>query len=42
LVAVYHSLKNDPEKRRIERRFQAKKAKILVSTEAMTMVSDKY
>jgi superfamily II DNA helicase RecQ len=39
LVAVYHALKGERSKKRIERRFQSGKSKILVSTEAMTMVS---
>jgi Lhr-like helicase len=38
LIPCYHSLKDDLSKRRIERRFKAGKARILVSTEALTMV----
>jgi superfamily II DNA/RNA helicase len=39
LVSVYHSLKNEHSKKRIQRRFKEGKVRILVSTEAMTMVS---
>lgn len=37
-IPVYHSLRSDLAKRRIERRFKSCKARILISTEALTMV----
>lgn len=40
LIPVYHSLRSDLAKRRMERRFKDGRACILISTEALTMVSE--
>jgi superfamily II DNA helicase RecQ len=39
LIAIYHSLLNEADKARIEEEFREGKIRILVSTEALTMVS---
>jgi superfamily II DNA helicase RecQ len=40
LAPVYHAQKGEGAKRHIEKLFQSGKAKVLISTEAMTMVSE--